>query len=115
MKDKQQTKRLDNIQTLLNVRNKTQVWLSVELGVSKETINQYIKGTIKPRLEMLIAMSKVLNTSVDYILGLTDNPAPNNLKLSIEENTLLFNYRELHNIDKVKAQSYIQGLLDTSK
>ena len=73
MKDKQQTKRLDNIQTLLNVRNKTQVWLSVELGVSKETINQYIKGTIKPRLEMLITMSKVLNTSVDYILGLTDN------------------------------------------
>ena len=26
---------LPNIQKLLNVKNKTQVWLSVELGVSK--------------------------------------------------------------------------------
>ena len=67
---------LSNIQNLLNVKNKTQVWLSVELGVSKETINQYIKGVIKPRQEMLIAMSRVLNTSVDYILGLTNEIKP---------------------------------------
>lgn len=103
---------LPNIQTLLNVKNKTQVWLSVELGVSKETVNQYIKGVIKPRQEMLIAMSSILNTSVDYILGLTDDPTPSNLTLNEEENALLFNYRQLHNIEKVKVQSYIQGFID---
>lgn len=103
---------LPNIQNLLNVKNKTQVWLSVELGVSKETINQYIKGVIKPRQEMLIAMSKVLNTSVDYILGLTNDSTPSNLTLTDDENALLFNYRQLHNIEKVKVQSYIQGFVD---
>lgn len=103
---------LPNIQNLLNVKNKTQVWLSVELGVSKETINQYIKGVIKPRQEMLIAMSKVLNTSVDYILGLTNDPTPSDLILTDDENALLFNYRQLHNIEKVKVQSYIQGFVD---
>lgn len=103
---------LPNIQNLLNVKNKTQVWLSVELGVSKETINQYIKGVIKPRQEMLIAMSKVLNTSVDYILGLTNDPTPSDLTLTDDENALLFNYRQLHNIEKVKVQSYIQGFVD---
>ena len=104
---------LTHIQDLLNVKNKTQVWLSVELGVSKETINQYIKGTIKPRADILVAMSKILNTSVDYLLGLTDNSAPSNLVLTEEENTLLFNYKKLNNVDKVKVQSYIQGILDT--
>ena len=103
---------LPNIQNLLNVKNKTQVWLSVELGVSKETINQYIKGVIKPRQEMLIAMSKVLNTSVDYILGLTNDSTPSDLTLTDDENALLFNYRQLHNIEKVKVQSYIQGFVD---
>ena len=103
---------LPNIQNLLNVKNKTQVWLSVELGVSKETINQYIKGVIKPRQEMLIAMSKVLNTSVDYILGLTNDPTPSDLTLTDDENALLFNYRQLHKIEKVKVQSYIQGFVD---
>lgn len=103
---------LPNIQNLLNVKNKTQVWLSVELGVSKETINQYIKGVIKPRQEMLIAMSKVLNTSVDYILGLTNDSTPSNLTLTDDENALLFNYRQLHNIEKVKVQSYIQSFVD---
>lgn len=105
---------LDNIQHLLNVKNKTQVWLSVKLGVSKETVNQYIKGTIKPRQEMLIAISKALNTSVDYILGLTTNTSPSDLTLNEPENALLFNYRKLHDIDKVRVQSYIQGLIDTN-
>jgi len=103
---------LPNIQNLLNVKNKTQVWLSVELGVSKETINQYIKGIIKPRQEMLIAMSKVLNTSVDYILGLTNDTTPSDLTLTDDENALLFNYKQLHDIEKVKVQSYIQGFID---
>ena len=108
-----QIKPLTHIQDILNIKNKTQVWLSVELGVSKETVNQYIKGTIKPRVEMLIKMSKLLNTSVDYLLGLTDNTTPNDLKLTEEENALLFNYRQLHNFDKVKVQSYMQGIIDT--
>ena len=106
-------KPLKHIQDILNVKNKTQVWLSVELGVSKETINQYIKGTIKPRVDMLIKMSKLLNTSVDYLLGLTDNANPSEFKLTEEENALLFNYRQLHNLDKVRVQSYIQGITDT--
>ena len=112
---KYKLKPLTHLQDLLNVKNKTQVWLSVELGVSKETINQYIKGTIKPRPEMLIAMSKVLNTSVDYILGLTNNSAPFDLVLTEEENNLLYNYRNLHDFDKVKVQSYIQGIIDSAK
>ena len=107
-------KPLTNLQILLDSKNKTQVWLAVELGVSKETVNQYIKGNIRPRNDMLIKMSKILNTSVDYILGLTTNPVPNDITLTEAEHTLLFNYRQLNNIDKVKVQSYIQGIIDTT-
>lgn len=112
MKNEGKINPLNHIQDLLNVMNKTQIWLSVELGVSKETINQYIKGTIKPRQEMLIQIAKLLNTSTDYILGITNNPTPPEITLDEEELVLLTNYRSLNNIDKVKAPSYIQGMIE---
>ena len=106
---------MNNIQKLLDDKHKTQVWLAVELGVSKETINQYIRGTIKPRQDMLIKMSEIFGTSIDYILGITDNPVPNELKLNNHENNLLNNYRKLSENEKQKVEAYIEGLLDSKK
>ena len=106
---------MNNIQKLLDDKNKTQVWLAVELGVSKETINQYIRGTIKPRQDMLIKMSEIFGTSIDYILGITDTPTPNDLKLNNRENNLLNNYRKLSENEKQKVEAYIEGIMDTKK
>lgn len=106
---------MNNIQKLLDDKNKTQVWLAVELGVSKETINQYIRGTIKPRQDMLIKMSEIFGTSIDYILGITDNPIPNDLTLNNRENNLLNNYRKLSESEKQKVEAYIEGIMDTKK
>ena len=106
---------MNNIQKLLDDKNKTQVWLAVELGVSKETINQYIRGTIKPRQDMLIKMSEIFSTSIDYLLGITDNPPPNDLTLNNRENNLLNNYRKLSESEKQKVEAYIDGIMDTKK
>lgn len=103
---------MNNIQKLLDDKNKPQIWLAVELGVSKETVNQYVKGTIKPRLDMLIKMSKVFNTSIDYIVGIVDNPVPNDLKLNNRENNLLNNYKKLDENEKQKVEGYIAGIMD---
>ena len=106
---------MNNIQKLLDDKNKTQVWLAVELGVSKETINQYIRGKIKPRQDMLIKMSEIFGTSIDYILGIADTPTPNDLKLNNRENNLLNNYRKLSENEKQKVEAYIEGIMDTKK
>ena len=55
----------------------TQTQLAKEINVSQRTYSYYEKGerTIPP--EVLIALAKFYNVSVDYILELSDNPIPN--------------------------------------
>ena len=55
----------------------TQTQLAKEINVSQRTYSYYENGerTIPP--EILIALAKFYNVSVDYILELSDNPIPN--------------------------------------
>ena len=55
----------------------TQTQLAKEINVSQRTYSYYENGerTIPP--EVLIALAKFYNVSVDYILELSDNPIPN--------------------------------------
>ena len=46
------------------------------LHVSQNTYSQYETGARQPSLEMLIKLAEFYFVSVDYILGLTDNPEP---------------------------------------
>ena len=82
------------------------------MEVSQEAISQYISGKIKPKLAVIIKMAKILNTSTDYLLGLTDNPNPNDFKLSENENTLINNYRSLTSNEKIKVEAYVQAMVD---
>ena len=93
-------------------RNKSLTSLAVELEVSQEAISQYISGKISPKLSVLIKMAKILNTTTDYLLDLTDNPNINDFKLNENENTLINNYRNLNNIEKIKVDSYLQAMID---
>ena len=61
--------RLENLMR----KNKTRgTYLSRELGVSYHTIYRWKTGASLPKPEMLVALSEVLNCSVDYLLGTTD-------------------------------------------
>lgn len=66
-------KNLKKIREKLNI---TQVRLSVAIEVSQETISAYEAGKALPSAETLIKMANFLNTSVDYLLDLTDNSLP---------------------------------------
>ena len=57
-------------------------------------------------------MAKILNTSTDYLLDLTDNPNPNDFKLTESENALINNYRKLNSMEKIKVDSYVQAMID---
>lgn len=45
-------------------------------GVSQNQISRYERGANDPTGEVLIALAKALNTSVDFILGITNDPTP---------------------------------------
>lgn len=51
--------------------------IAAELGLSLRTYQYYEHGDREPNASVLIAMSKYFNVSVDYLLGITDNPAVN--------------------------------------
>lgn len=54
----------------------TQEDLAKHLNVSRDAIAGYeARGKI-PRAEKLVSLARLLNTSTDYLFGLTDDPAP---------------------------------------
>lgn len=106
---------MNNLKKIVKEQNKSLTSLAVELEVSQEAISQYISGKIYPKTSTIIKMAKILNTSADYLLGLTDNPTPNNIKLNEKENHLIDSYRKLSNIEKVQIDSYIQAIIDLKK
>ena len=49
----------------------TQVQLAQKLGITKQTVSNWGNDNIQPSIDMLIKLSKIFNTSTDYLLGLT--------------------------------------------
>lgn len=52
----------------------SQTELAAKLGIHPSTLNGYEKGNHDPKSNGWIAIAKICNVSVDYLLGLTDNP-----------------------------------------
>lgn len=54
----------------------TQTALSFYLHIRQNTYSQYENGQRQIPIDILIKLSRYYNTSVDYILGLTDDVRP---------------------------------------
>lgn len=54
----------------------TQQWLGNYLNVRQNTYSQYESGEREIPLTALIKLSELYHTSVDYIIGLTDEKQP---------------------------------------
>ena len=107
---------MDKLRKLRQEKNISQVRLSIELGVSQETISAYEWGKALPTAENLIKLAKFLNTSTDYLLDLTDIKLPvskiSTDKLSEEEFKILSLYRNLSARKKDKFNGYLDSLID---
>lgn len=69
-----------------------------------------IKAWIKSKT--ITEMSKILGTSTDYLLDLTDNTTPTDFTSNEKENILINNYRSLNNDEKIQVEAYIQAMID---
>ena len=54
----------------------TQEEVAKILCVKQATYSRYESGAINEPVDILIKLASYYNTSVDYILGLTNNPTP---------------------------------------
>ena len=62
---------------LMEQRGMTQSDLASRIGLTRAAVSQYCRGGTSPDWETLCHIAKVLESSVDYLVGLTDCVTPN--------------------------------------
>lgn len=104
---------MNRIKELRDEFGMSQVRLSIELGVSQETISAYENEKHYPMVENLIKMRNLFSASFDYILGYSDVRIPKDGEFfPTEELQLLALFHALDQTKQQKAVAYMQGLLD---
>jgi transcriptional regulator with XRE-family HTH domain len=105
---------LENLKAIRERRNITQVRLSIEIGVSQETISAYESGKALPSIETLCKMANFFNVSSDYLLDRTSIPyAVKDIcldGLNNGETELITHYRQLSKNNRAKAIGMLIGL-----
>ncbi len=103
---------MNRIKELREEKHITQVRLSIELEVSQETISAYEKGKYYPSAKSLIQLSKIFNTSIDYILGISEVRNPKLAsRLTHYEKQLILLTKEMDDLGREKLLSYAEGYL----
>lgn len=46
------------------------------MGITQNQVSRYERGVYNPPADMLAVMARTLDTTTDYLLGLTDKPHP---------------------------------------
>lgn len=64
----------DRLRTLREAHSLTQEELAIYLGISEPQVWRYEKGENQPRADILVKLSGYFNVSVDYLLGISDDP-----------------------------------------
>lgn len=105
----------NRIRELRTEKGITQIKLSIDLGVTQETISAYETGKNLPSTANLLKLSRIFSASIDYILMQSPIRTPiDTSTLMNDERRLLTYYRLLGSIQKEKALSYMQDLGDSS-
>ncbi len=55
----------------------SQIELGNRLGVTQQSVFAWEHGKTVPQIQTAIALSQIYNVSLDYLMGLSDNPNPN--------------------------------------
>ena len=94
----------------------TQMELAEKIGITPMTLAKYTKDLNELRSSTIAKMAQVLNTTSDYLVGLSDDYAsagtetlpPQNKR----EQDLLFHFRKLSEQDKIRVEERILTLLE---
>ena len=64
----------DNLTELRKINNMSQEELASRIGVTRQTLSKYETGENDVPTVVLIKLARFYNTSIDYLLGETNNP-----------------------------------------
>lgn len=85
----------ERIQRLLDEKNMTQRELAQLLHLAPNTVNGYIRNYRSPDCSTIVSIASHLDTSSDYLLGLSACTSPYLTHLTAEERKILVRYRRM--------------------
>lgn len=91
-------------------QNLTQEDMAKKLGITRQAYGNYETGKRDVDSQTLVNLVKILNVSVDYLLGLSDYKNQNS-----ESNSLLFEFESWTEEEKQLAKIVIEGLRKIKK
>lgn len=97
----------------LLLQNKTQKEIAKELGLSPQTLNNYVNGKTEPSIETLCKLADYYHVTLDYLVG---RQFANDIGyLSQPQQNLLTLIKKLDNNQCSKLEAYIYGLIDAKE
>jgi len=67
---------MKNIKLIRVTKDYTQLKVQMETGISQSVLSKYERGDLMPTSENLLILAKFYNTSVDFLMDLTDETKP---------------------------------------
>ncbi len=67
---------MKNIKFIRVTKDYTQLKVQMDTGISQSTLSKYECGELLPTTENLMILAKYYNTSLDYLMDLTDEKMP---------------------------------------
>ncbi len=67
---------MENLRRLRLKKHMTQVALQMETGIPQGALSKYERGAALPTADNLAALAAYFHTSMDYLMGLTDEEKP---------------------------------------
>ncbi len=85
------------------------------VGVSQPAYLRYESGDRNPSIQVIKEIAKVLNTSVDYLIDITDSPKPSTIEVDKEDNKALFEITERCSKMNPKQQEHLLAYIKALK
>lgn len=67
---------MENLRRLRLKKHMTQVALQMETGIPQGALSKYERGAALPTPDNLMLLARYFHTSMDYLMGLTDEEKP---------------------------------------
>lgn len=99
-------------------RDMSQKHLAYTIGIAPTTLSRYENNLYEPKAEILNRLPKALDTTSDFLIGLTDiyeKPADarkRKSELTADEQRLLSYYRKLTDLNQARLKERAETLLD---
>ena len=107
----------ERLKFLMDSLDMKQTELADAVEISKQSLYKYLHCKCEPRASVIAKMAVALNTSADFIVGLTNDPSPinrnsNGEEKATKETKLLSMFRKLSPEDKIRIEERISFIIE---